>query len=125
VGVCGWIEIERATQQALREAEVSSEIFALSRAPVFSISHSLTLHLLHPLFALFTSSFILLFSLSLFHLQSLRVLGKDVTPFILKRIHELTAGRSVSSNIALVGCFSLLSTFFISRTSCSFLALSG
>ncbi len=30
------------------------------------------------------------------------IMGKDVTPFLLARIHELSAGRSLASNIALV-----------------------
>ncbi|KAM4676558.1 uncharacterized protein O3C94_009010 isoform 1-T2 [Discoglossus pictus] len=31
-----------------------------------------------------------------------RILGKDVTPFILKRVNELTGGKSLESNIALI-----------------------
>ncbi len=34
--------------------------------------------------------------------HELRVAGRDVTPFILKRVNELTGGASLKSNIALV-----------------------
>jgi pseudouridine-5'-phosphate glycosidase len=35
------------------------------------------------------------------------VAGKEVTPFVLKRVNELTKGASLKANIALVGDFYL------------------
>jgi pseudouridine-5'-phosphate glycosidase len=34
--------------------------------------------------------------------EELKIVGKDVTPFLLRRIFDLTGGRSLSANIALV-----------------------
>ena len=39
---------------------------------------------------------------SLVEVEQQHVIGRDVTPFVLKRIYELTQGRSLTANIALV-----------------------
>lgn len=39
---------------------------------------------------------------ALAEVDSKKVLGRDITPFVLKRVNELTKGRSLKSNLALV-----------------------
>jgi pseudouridine-5'-phosphate glycosidase len=42
--------------------------------------------------------------------QDLGITGKEATPFLLKRLNELTKGASLRANIALVGSQSYLNT---------------
>ena len=82
-------------------------LFSLSPSIATLSTYFLFLNYMYLLISLHLPSvFFMLFHfliiIHIYYYRALKIKGRDITPYILKRVNELTHGKSLQSNIALV-----------------------